>query len=203
MSSTDTLVDFLRHGHCEGGEIFRGRTDVPLSETGWAQLREKAGDNLGHWDHIISSPLQRCRTFAEECSRTWGIPVTIDERWSEISFGDWDGQLVSDVWSRSKAEVLSYFADPENNNTANIEPITQVANRALESWNDLLASHRGKRLLVVCHGGIIRIHLASLLGLDLKHISRLNVPYASLNRINAKDTDREPKIILDFMNGQP
>ena len=34
-----TTVDLLRHGESEGGEIFRGSIDVPLTEMGWQQMQ--------------------------------------------------------------------------------------------------------------------------------------------------------------------
>jgi len=198
MSSNNTVVDFLRHGHCQGGEIFRGATDVQLSEQGWQQLRTSAGNNKGQWDLIISSPLQRCRRFAEECAQQWDIPLTIEPRWHEISFGDWDGQLVEDVWPKEKSLVLPYMASPDFNNSMNMEPIHEVAKRASAAWQDLLNQHRGKRVLVICHGGIIRIHLSTVLGLELTNIGKLSVPYASLSRVTAFEDGRER---VDFING--
>ena len=36
-----TCIDFLRHGECEGGEIFRGSgSDVALTDQGWQQMRD-------------------------------------------------------------------------------------------------------------------------------------------------------------------
>jgi len=197
MSSNNTVVDFLRHGHCQGGEIFRGATDVQLSEQGWQQLRNSAGDNKGQWEVIISSPLQRCRRFAEECAKQWDVPLFIDPRWHEISFGDWDGQLVSEVWPQEKSLVLPYMASKEFDNHMNMEPIRDVAKRAAAAWDSLLDEHRGKRVLVICHGGIIRIHLSGVLGLDLTNIGKLSVPYASLNRVTAFSDGRER---VDFIN---
>ena len=46
---TTTLIDLIRHGEPEGGPMFRGQTDHPLSATGWQQMRGAIGDGE-HWD---------------------------------------------------------------------------------------------------------------------------------------------------------
>ena len=66
-------VDFLRHGEPVGGEVLRGRIDHPLSDLGWSQMQKaaalcaelKTSAATPRWTHLISSPLQRCRVFAE------------------------------------------------------------------------------------------------------------------------------------------
>ena len=69
-----TCIDFLRHGECEGGEIFRGSgSDVALTNKGWQQMRDSVQD-MACWDSIITSPLQRCRRFASEQSGRLAIP---------------------------------------------------------------------------------------------------------------------------------
>ncbi len=63
MRTPSVVVDLLRHGACAGGEIYRGRSDVALSELGLKQMQAAV---LGlHWQSIISSPLQRCDKFAQ------------------------------------------------------------------------------------------------------------------------------------------
>ncbi len=60
MSTVTTTIDLLRHGACEGGEIFRGSSDVALSEQGWQQMRAAIADETAPWQAVVSSSLQRC-----------------------------------------------------------------------------------------------------------------------------------------------
>lgn len=39
-----TRFDLIRHGEPEGGRKFRGSTDHPLSQDGWAQMRYAVQD---------------------------------------------------------------------------------------------------------------------------------------------------------------
>jgi Fructose-2,6-bisphosphatase len=63
-----TIFDLIRHGEPAGGQMYRGHKDDPLSEQGWQQMRNAiTGDDK--WDHILSSPLLRCREFAAELAK--------------------------------------------------------------------------------------------------------------------------------------
>ena len=62
-----TLIDLVRHGEPVGGIRYRGQMDDPLSHTGWQEMRKAIGRETP-WDAIISSPLLRCRAFAEDSS---------------------------------------------------------------------------------------------------------------------------------------
>ena len=78
-----TLIDLIRHGEPEGGPMFRGQTDHPLSELGWHQMRQATATD-DHWDVIVTSPLTRCLGFATTLSEQLGLPVHTEERLREI-----------------------------------------------------------------------------------------------------------------------
>lgn len=202
MIEPSTVIDFLRHGHCQGGEIFRGSTDVELSTEGWQQLRRTVGDNSGKWTRIVCSPLLRCQLFAHECAEKWGIPIEVDPRWQEMSFGHWEGRLVSEVLEQDREGVMAFFHDPMNKMPEGAEPMSQIVTRLQEGWLDIKQKYPGERVLVVAHGGVIRIHLAQLLGLKLSAISQLHQPYAALNRVGVFERKLGSKEIVMFMNGQ-
>lgn len=178
-----TCIDFLRHGECEGGEIFRGSgSDVALTDRGWQQMRASVQE-LSGWDSIITSPLQRCRRFATEQSERLGIPLSENTHWREIHFGDWEGRLMADVWKESPDLVASYFKDPNQSTPHNGEPFAEVAERLQAAWETLLTEHRNQHVLVVQHGGTIRILLALILGMPAAAMNQFEVPFACLSRI--------------------
>ena len=67
-----TIIDLMRHGEPVGGRRYRGQTDDPLSEKGWQQMWDAAGEFRG-WQHIVTSPLQRCAAFADALQVSYGI----------------------------------------------------------------------------------------------------------------------------------
>ncbi len=177
-------IDILRHGECEGGEIFRGSTDVALTTAGWAQMQRAVDSHgAGTWQGIVSSPLQRCRRFAEEQARVLGLPLRVDEDWRELNFGDWEGQERADLLARDPAAVESFYRDPVGSPAPGGESVVQMQARVAAAFARCLSMSRDERVLLVAHGGVIRALLALVLGMELKRIFTLDVPYACLSGI--------------------
>lgn len=174
-----TRIDLLRHGECEGGHIFRGHNEVPLSAKGLAQMHKTIA-TAGPWSYIFSSPLQRCRIFAEQLS---GAPVQFDERLREVGFGVWEGRPVEEVWRTDTDTITAWNLDPTSVTPVNGEPLTQVAARVRACVQELVQRHRGERLLLVTHGGVIRVLLSQLLAMPLSCAGRIHVPYAALSTV--------------------
>ena len=67
-------LDMLRHGVTDGGPGFRGSSADALTEQGRQQM-QLALAGKGGWDLVISSPLQRCESFAREFAEANGLPL--------------------------------------------------------------------------------------------------------------------------------
>ena len=196
-----TTIDLLRHGECEGGHVYRGSLDLPLSESGWQQLRAAAGDFAG-WNHIVCSPLQRCARFAEELAERRDLPLELHDAFREVHFGDWEGRAIADVWREQGSHARRFFSDPVNYAPPNGEPLTEFEERVLAGWKGLLQSHHGEHVLLVAHGGTIRVLLAHILSMPLTRIANLEVPYASASRIRIHHSEGQADFTsLVFHNG--
>lgn len=197
-----TTIDLLRHGECEGGHVYRGRLDFPLNEKGWQQLRGKT-QQLDMWTHIVSSPLQRCALFADEVAQRCNKPLSVMDGFREVDFGDWEGRLFDEVWREQGSNVRRFFSDPVNAAPPNGEPMRVFERRVLAAWNQLLQTLRGEHVLLVAHGGTIRILLAHVLAMPLNRIANLEVPYASASRIRIHHSDEHDDFsTLIFHNSQ-
>ena len=160
-------VDFIRHGETHGGDILRGRVDPALTARGWTQMQKATGLSSQHapgeitpnWSEIISSPLKRCREFAEQVAANIKAPITVADQWQEIDYGDWDGMLVSE-WREIAAdqfkkfrEDLSALAPPNGENYLDFK------DRVLSALEELSSKDDGSHVLVVTHGGVLRVRL--------------------------------------------
>ena len=177
-----TTVDLMRHGAGEGGEIYRGRTDVLLSEEGWQQMEQATAGAAG-WQRVVTSPLLRCSLFAEQCATRLDIPLQIDTAMREMDFGEWEGRALQEVWLSDSKMVSQFYDDPGAFTPPGGEPTLVVQERAVGAWQALMQECAGQHLLLVCHGGVIRLLLSHLLNMPLAAISRLHIPYASISRI--------------------
>lgn len=176
-------LELLRHGATELGGGLRGSLDDALTEQGWAQLRA-AVQGAGPWDRLISSPLQRCARFAEEVAAAQGLPLHYEPGLQELHFGDWEGCSAAELM-RSDAEALGRFwADPYGFTPPNGEPLLAFETRVLAAVQALQRAHAGERVLLVTHGGVMRLLLARARGLPRQELLQVNVAYAQRFRLS-------------------
>jgi alpha-ribazole phosphatase/probable phosphoglycerate mutase len=179
---SQTIIDLLRHGEPVGGRKYRGQRDDPLSEKGWTQMRAKLA---GHapWQRVISSPLSRCRAFAEALSTEHHLPLHCDDRLKEVGFGVWEGKTPDQLNEEDPQQLPRFRADPVNARPAGAEPLEQFYRRVTTALDEIVAGYRHEHLLIVCHAGVIRMALAHVLKIPLENAYRLEVASAALTRL--------------------
>jgi alpha-ribazole phosphatase len=184
--TTITTLDFLRHGEPVGGKKYRGQTDDPLSEKGWAQMRA-ATVGERPWTAIVSSPLSRCKDFAEWLSETVSLPVQLDARLAEVGFGTWEGQTAEQLKQQDPDCIFNFKRDPVGNRPEGAEPLADFHARIAAAYEDMQQRHAGQHVLVVAHAGVIRMAICHALGLSPEQAYRINVGSAGMARIRIEN----------------
>lgn len=177
-----TTLDLMRHGEPVGGRRYRGQIDDPLSEKGWAQMHDAVGD-AAPWTRIVSSPLVRCRAFAETLAQRHRLPLSLDTRLKEVGFGEWEGKSAAEIEQAAPGTLARFKADPVNARPAGAEPLADFHVRVAAALDDLLEQHAGEHVLLVGHAGVMRMALAWALRIPLQHAYRIEVATASLTRL--------------------
>lgn len=177
-----TTLDLMRHGEPVGGRRYRGQIDDPLSERGWAQMHAALGDSAP-WDRIVSSPLLRCRAFAETLAARHGLPLALEARLQEGGFGEWEGRTAAEIEAATPGAVARFKADPFGARPAGAEPLEAFHARVAAALEELVEQHAGEHLLLVGHAGVIRMAFAWALKVPLGHAYRIEVANASLTRL--------------------
>lgn len=180
-----TQFDFLRHGEPVGGRRYRGQTDDPLSEKGWAQMRAATAD-ARPWNAIVSSPLARCAAFAEWLAAETGLPLRFDERFKEVGFGVWEGKTPDELKREAPDCVFEFKRDPVANRPQGAELLADFHARVVAAYEDLLDHHAGGHVLVVAHAGVMRMVICHVLGLPPARAYHLNVASAGMARIKVE-----------------
>ncbi|MEJ6817391.1 MULTISPECIES: alpha-ribazole phosphatase family protein [Pseudomonas] len=172
-------LDLLRHGETELGGGLRGSLDDALTEQGWAQMRAAVVAG-GPWDRLVSSPLQRCARFAAELGEQLNLPVQLDKDLQELHFGAWEGQSAAALME-SDAEALGLFwADPYAFTPPQGEAVSDFAARVLGAITRLHQAYAGERVLLISHGGVMRLLLAQARGLPREQLLSVEVAHASV-----------------------
>lgn len=165
--------------------------DAPLSATGWAQARQVAEWlRVERIDAIYSSPLRRARETAEPLASQRGHPVTVHEGVAEY---DRDSSLYIpmeelkrtnyDEWRRVMSGKV--FAE---------DPAAFRAQVA-EAMEEIIAAHRGQRVVVFCHGGVINAWASHVMG--TRETFFFDPIYTSVNRFMAASTGERSVISLN------
>jgi alpha-ribazole phosphatase len=177
-----TTIDLMRHGEPVGGRKYRGQIDDPLSEKGWAQMRAAVGEAVP-WTHIVSSPLLRCRAFAESLAERHGLPLVLDARLKEVGFGVWEGKSAAEIVQAAPGTLAQFKADPFHARPAGAEPLADFHARVAAGLQDVLTQHAGRHVLLVGHAGVMRMALAWALQIPIENAYRIEVASASLTRL--------------------
>ena len=181
-----TTLDLMRHGEPVGGRRYRGQIDDPLSEKGWAQMQTAVGESLP-WTRLVSSPLLRCRAFAETLADRHGLPLTLDDRLMEVGFGEWEGKSAVEIEQDAPGSLDRFKRDPVNARPAGAEPLADFHARVAAALDAILAQHQDQHVLLVGHAGVIRMAFAWALHVPLDHAYRIEVASAGLTRLRFVD----------------
>jgi alpha-ribazole phosphatase len=169
-----TRVDFLRHGETEAGDVLLGRTDAPLSSAGRRAIANQIAG--ASWPVIISSPLQRAKQTAEIATEWSAQGIEIDASWREMDFGDWDGR--SKLELASDMQFAAFYKNAEQNPPPNGETPDDLRARVRAALEHI-ATRSESPLLVVSHGGAIRMALSILLSLPLQRLWAIRIGCAT------------------------
>lgn len=178
-----TTIDILRHGEVQGGPCYRGSTDDELTPLGVQQMWRAIGDQRP-WSKIITSNLRRCRGFAQELTRTGGLPLLIDARWREIHFGAWDGKSADELLRTDSRALRDYWDDPLNHTPPQAECFANFQARVLNAWEELLGTSKTQHVLLITHAGVLRLILSHVLQMPPGAMFQLHVPDACLSRVH-------------------
>lgn len=173
----------IRHGKTKlhQADRFWGSTDIPLSNTGIRQaeqLRDRLATEKIH--AVYSSTLSRARATAEIIASRHHLKITACEELNECNFGYIEGLTFPEIQRLHPAlaeELLNrkMVAFPGGESLEDLD-------KRVRSFLDRLNEHKEKdTILIVAHGGPLRLIICNLLGLELKHWQQIRIDLASLS----------------------
>lgn len=185
-------VGLLRHGEVEGGACFRGSTDDLLTGRGWQQMWDAVAEANPPWRLIVASPLARCAAFAQRLARRRGLPLSLDERLREMHFGTWEGRTAAELMAADAGALERFWRDPVRHGPPGAEPLTDFRARVLSVWHEIQGRHADEDVLLVTHGGVIRVLLCHFRGHPLERLLDFEVGHGTLQRIRVECVDGRP-----------
>ncbi|VVQ13408.1 Adenosylcobalamin/alpha-ribazole phosphatase [Pseudomonas fluorescens] len=172
-------LDLLRHGETELGGGLRGSLDDALTEKGWAQMRAAVVEG-GPWERIVSSPLQRCARFAVELGERLNLSVHLYTDLQELHFGAWEGRSAAALMETDAEALGLFWADPYSFTPPQGEPVSEFAARVLAAVARLHSAYAGERVLLISHGGVMRLLLTQARGLPREQLLNVEIAHGAL-----------------------
>jgi probable phosphomutase (TIGR03848 family) len=184
-------VILLRHGRSTSNtaHVLAGRSEgVDLDDKGRQQAAELV-DRIGELPirAVVCSPLLRCRRTIEPLADALGIEPVLDDRFSEVDYGEWTGRKLADLVKEPLWGVVQ--AHPSAAVFPGGEGLAQVQARAVAAVRDhdtrLAEQHGGDALWLACtHADVIKAVVADALGLHLDGFQRVSADPASMSVIH-------------------
>ncbi len=179
-----TRIYLVRHGTTDWNkeEIFRGRVDCRLNETGREEAR--ALENYFrqiHIDSIYSSPLSRAADTARAVAGSRGLEVRLDPAFIDLDFGEWQGLSLKSVREKYSEGYRIFRERPHEAGFPAGETLRQVRSRAWERFRVLAQENRSKTILIVSHGVITKVLICAALGLDDSHFWQIKQDNTAVN----------------------
>ncbi|MEL0608371.1 histidine phosphatase family protein [Vibrio echinoideorum] len=183
-NGTTKNIYLLRHGKVEGKAALNGFSDVLVKPEMQQRICESLAEQNLSLDCVVTSPLRRCSDLANLYAKRKSLPLSVDLEFQEMNFGEVDGVAfdeLDDKWSM----LETFWQDPANHQLSGAESLQNFHDRVTQGWSQLL-THDSDNLLLVTHGGVIRMILAHCLDIEWKNpslYSKLSIENASITHI--------------------
>ncbi|MFC1830161.1 histidine phosphatase family protein [Thermodesulfobacteriota bacterium] len=185
-----TKLYLVRHGQTAWNleEVFRGRADIPLDETGKEEVH-LAGKALKNetLHAVYSSPLSRSMETAENIAKFQDVPVTPMDAIIDISYGEWEGKPLADVQEKYPDLYSIWLREPHKVTFPGGENLDGVRLRTMEAVEHLLKKHHNENIALVAHRAPNKVICCAILGIDNSHFWRIQQDTASTNLFTYKD----------------
>jgi alpha-ribazole phosphatase len=157
--NTPVVLILLRHGRtpANAARLLQGRIDQDLDEIGIEQAAAAVEYISGtcEVDAVIASPLKRAQQTAE----AFGMPIEVEDRWMELSYGEYEGRPHGEVPS----EVWRKWRDDPTFAPAGGESLAALDVRVRSACDDLVERAATSNIVVVSHVSPIKSAVAWVL----------------------------------------
>ncbi len=189
----------VRHGTTEYNSSLRflGHSDVPLDSSGYQQAerlrRRLAAEKI---DAVYASDLVRALATAERICEDRGIDIRTCPALREMDFGKCEGLTFQEIAERYPGLAAQFDDASAGLEFPGGEAFGMLAER-VGGFLAVLGKHPAEEtVLVVSHGGPLRVLVCRLLGIDLAHWWQFRLDTGSISSV-----DTRPRgAAITFMN---
>ncbi len=195
----ETTVFLVRHAESDYNAENRIQGDcdkAKLTEKGLKQceaLKEILGKEK--FDVFYSSPLRRAMETAR-LIKPDGLEIRTDKRLVERDFGELEDKTVDEFKKEWPGVYELYKKTKRLDGIRGAESSEHLKKRVWDAFTDIIKKNKGRRILIVTHGGFIVMVCAVILGVPLEDRSKkIKQKNANINIIEFDSENKKYKII--------
>jgi alpha-ribazole phosphatase len=183
-------IYLVRHGQTDANiqKKYCGQTDVNLNHKG---LRDAASIakvlkniTLGS---IVSSDLKRTLKTAELINEYHQLEIELIPEFREINFGKFENLTFEEIGLQYPEEKEKMIKEKIHYKFLEGESLKALHKRVVKAFNKLLKEKENKDLLIVSHGGVIRMILTEILSGDINNYWSIEVDNTRISTIVDND----------------
>ncbi len=179
-------LTLIRHGETEWNRIrkIQGQIDIGLSLFGVQQAHTCAKHLANeHFDAVYSSPLSRAYETAEIICSKKDYKINVNNNLQEIFMGEWQGMVWSEIVKKHSDMYERFERVGDFSSIYKGESFQELQHRAV-SFLDYISITPFESVLAVSHGGLIKVAICHILGLDLSKRTKFNIHNLSISRLD-------------------
>lgn len=180
----------VRHGETDwnAAKRYLGQTDLPLNVTGRRQVEHLAQElREVNFLRCYTSDLIRARQTASTILQDHSTDLIIEPALREASFGNWEGLTYAEVCNKYPLEATSWIDSEGLIAPGGGESLEDLKERLTNWLEDLYAEDSEGNILVVTHGGPLRLVLCLLMGLPITKHWKFSVEPSSMAILEVYD----------------
>ncbi|MBI1912859.1 MAG: histidine phosphatase family protein [Deltaproteobacteria bacterium] len=198
-----TRLYLIRHGQVANHHEYRynGHFDVDITPTGVEQMN-RLSDFLANEPikSMYSSDLQRAVKGARIIGNRLGLNPVMVNSLREIHLGRWEGLTREEAAALYPEEADFSFKDLATSKVQGGESLVDLRARVVPALSEIIERHRGEAICILAHGGVNRVILSEVLGLDIRNFFRIEQDYGCLNVIEYYNDGMQ---VVKLLNGGP
>lgn len=179
----------IRHARPERIEGATGPADPDLTDFGHRQAESMAkwvADE--HFDALYVSPMARARQTAAPLEQALGLTAVVVPGVKEFDAEE-NHYIPMEDLKADKERWKSYLSNELQRD------MSEFSNVVTASIEEVIQNHRGHRVGIVCHGGVINVWAAAVMGLGPTMF--FNPDYTSVNRFAAASSGERSVVSLN------
>ncbi|MGH1492561.1 MAG: histidine phosphatase family protein [Acidimicrobiales bacterium] len=179
----------IRHGRPIRIEDAGGPADPALTDLGHRQAQAMAASlSDERFDALYVSPMLRARQTANPLEEALGLTASVVDGVQEFDAAE-SHYIPMEELKADKARWKAFLSGRMS------DDMSEFSELVVSSIEELIAAHRGDRIGIVCHGGVVNIWAAKILGLEPKMFFAPD--YTSVSRFAAASSGERSVVSLN------